>query len=49
VGGRVTVTAERIGEPGDRLTFAVTATDQDGQVVATGEIERAVVTRTDFG
>ena len=49
VGGTVTVWAELTGhDAGERITFAVSATDQDGQVVASGEIERAIVSRADF-
>ena len=49
VGGSVDVDA-RLAGPNDaqRLTFAVTATDNSGDVVARGEIDRAVVDRARF-
>ncbi|QTE02874.1 thioesterase family protein [Streptomyces cyanogenus] len=49
VGGQVEVTAEPASAPaGRRLSFAVRAVDGSGRVVATGEIERAVVDRRRF-
>lgn len=48
VGGRVEVTAELPEATGRRLTFAVRATDGSGQIVADGQIERAVVNRDSF-
>ncbi|KOV96156.1 thioesterase family protein [Streptomyces sp. NRRL B-3648] len=49
VGGEIEVTAEPPAAPaGRRLTFTVRAVDGSGQVVATGEIERAVVDRQRF-
>lgn len=49
VGGRVDVVAETEDGPVDRrITFLVEATDESGQTVATGEIERMVVDRDRF-
>ncbi|GGU97676.1 hypothetical protein GCM10010260_36980 [Streptomyces filipinensis] len=49
VGGRVEVSAETAGSgAGGRLTFAVRAVDASGQLVATGEIDRAIVDRERF-
>ncbi|MEU6478534.1 thioesterase [Streptomyces sp. NPDC047017] len=49
VGGRVEVVAEPPAAPeGRRLTFAVRAVDGSGEVVAAGEIDRAVVDRERF-
>lgn len=49
-GGRVEVTADPpdVAE-GGRLTFAVRAVDDAGDVVADGEIDRVVVDRAGFG
>jgi fluoroacetyl-CoA thioesterase len=49
VGGSIEVSAEPPTAPaGRRLTFAVRAVDDSGQLVATGEIDRAVVDREEF-
>lgn len=49
VGGAVDVVAEPPEAPaGRRLTFRVRATDDSGQLVATGEIDRAIVDREQF-
>ncbi|KOV68744.1 thioesterase family protein [Streptomyces sp. MMG1121] len=49
VGGRVEVSAEALPPSATgRLTFAVRAVDGSGRVVATGEIDRAVVDRQRF-
>ncbi len=49
VGGTVEVDAEPPEAPtGRRLTFRVRATDDSGQLVATGEIDRAIVDREQF-
>ncbi|GHE08260.1 thioesterase family protein [Streptomyces alanosinicus] len=49
VGGRVEVSAEPAASvTGGRLTFAVRAVDGSGQLVASGEIDRAVVDRQRF-
>jgi len=49
VGGWVDVIAEPPTETGGRrLTFRVRAVDDSGQVVATGEIDRAIVDRQRF-
>lgn len=49
VGGRVEVVAEPpASAAGRRLTFRVRAVDGAGQLVATGEIDRAVVDRQRF-
>jgi fluoroacetyl-CoA thioesterase len=48
VGGSVEVSAEPTAATGRRLTFVVGATDESGQVVATGEIDRAIVDRKQF-
>ena len=49
VGGRVELTAAASPSPaGRRLAFAVTAVDGDGEQVAAGEIERAIVDRERF-
>ncbi|MFT4081224.1 MAG: thioesterase [Nocardioides sp.] len=49
VGGSVeVVVTEPVAQDGRRLTFAVRALDADGEIVADGEIERAVVDRERF-
>lgn len=49
VGGRVELTATAPpSSAGRRLTFTVSAVDGDGEQVASGEIERAVVERARF-
>ncbi len=49
VGGSVEITAELPAEPTSRrLRFTVRAVDQDGQVVADGEIDRVIVDRDEF-
>jgi Predicted thioesterase len=49
VGGAVEVVAETARPPEGRwLIFAVRAVDDDGQLVASGEIERAIVERARF-
>ena len=48
VGGLVEVTAAPPAVSGRRLTFAVQAVDAAGQVVAEGEIDRAIVDRDTF-
>lgn len=48
VGATVTATATLRAVEGRRLMFDVTATE-DGQVVATGRVARAVVDRSRFG
>ncbi|WP_306192679.1 MULTISPECIES: thioesterase family protein [unclassified Streptomyces] len=49
VGGRVEVAAEAPAAPaGRRLTFLVRAVDGSGALVATGEIDRAIVDRGRF-
>jgi fluoroacetyl-CoA thioesterase len=49
VGGRVEVSAEPAAPvAAGRLTFAVRAVDSSGRVVATGEIDRAIVDRQRF-
>jgi predicted thioesterase len=49
VGDVVQVWAEPPSAPaGRRLTFSVRATDDSGQLVATGEIDRAIVDREQF-
>ena len=48
VGGGVTVSAQPPVTSGRRLTFQVSATDDAGQVVATGEIDRVIVDREKF-
>ncbi|MET7288073.1 hotdog domain-containing protein [Streptomyces sp. NPDC005573] len=48
VGGQVEVTAEPPSGDGRRLTFAVRAVDGSGALVASGEIDRAVVDRRRF-
>jgi fluoroacetyl-CoA thioesterase len=49
VGGTVDVIAEPPPAPaGRRLTFQVRAFDDAGQLVATGEIDRAIVDREQF-
>ena len=48
VGGRVEVSAEPAAVTGGRLTFVVRAVDGSGRLVATGEIDRAVVDRQRF-
>ncbi len=49
VGDAVEVIAEPPGAPAGRvLTFQVRAVDDSGQLVATGEIDRAIVDRKQF-
>src|SRR3954447_24968698 len=49
VGGSVQITATPPGDlTGNRLTFQVQAIDGSGQVVAAGEIDRAIVDRERF-
>ncbi|MFZ0834793.1 MAG: thioesterase, partial [Mycobacterium sp.] len=49
VGGAVEVFAEPPSAPAGRaLTFAVRAADDTGRLVATGEIDRAIVDREKF-
>ena len=49
VGGAVDVVAEPPDAPvGRHLTFRVRAVDDSGQLVATGEIDRAIVDREQF-
>ncbi|MFF4713381.1 thioesterase family protein [Streptomyces eurythermus] len=48
VGARVRVNAEPPSVDGRRLTFPVRAVDDSGRLVATGEIDRAVVDRERF-
>jgi fluoroacetyl-CoA thioesterase len=49
VGGRVEITASpRHDAAGRRLTFDVQAVDGSGDVVATGQIDRAIVDRQRF-
>jgi predicted thioesterase len=48
VGGTVEVIAERPAAVGRRLTFQARAIDDSGQLVATGEIDRAIVDRKQF-
>lgn len=49
VGGGVEITATPPASPtGRRLTFAVRAIDSSGQVIATGEVDRAIVDRERF-
>ncbi|WP_042421284.1 thioesterase family protein [Streptacidiphilus anmyonensis] len=48
VGGSVAVTAEAGPADGRRLTFRVRAVDDDGRLVGSGEIDRAVVDRDRF-
>ncbi|MEU8034227.1 thioesterase [Streptomyces sp. NPDC049099] len=49
VGGQVEVSAETADSgAGGRLTFAVRAVDASGRLVATGEIDRAIVDRERF-
>ncbi|MER5547845.1 hotdog domain-containing protein [Streptomyces sp. NPDC002589] len=49
VGGRVEVSAEPAAAMADgRVTFVVRAVDGSGRLVATGEIERAIVHRERF-
>ncbi|CAL9665464.1 thioesterase family protein [Streptomyces sp. enrichment culture] len=48
VGARVRVSAEPPSVDGRRLTFPVRAVDDSGHLVATGEIDRAVVDRERF-
>jgi len=48
VGGAVDVVAEQPTATGRRLTFRVTAVDESGHLVATGEIDRVVVDRERF-
>ncbi len=49
VGGRIEVSAELTAHEGSRLSFTVTAVDQDGRTVGNGEIDRAAVDRATFG
>lgn len=50
VGGSVDVSARLVGRDGSRrLTFEVTATDDEGEAVGGGEITRVVVDRARFG
>ncbi|MCV7099037.1 thioesterase family protein [Mycobacterium palustre] len=48
VGGIVEVTAEPMPTDGRLLTFQVKATDDSGQLVAHGEIDRVIVDRQKF-
>lgn len=49
LGGLVHVTAEPpTGTTGRRITFAVQAVDDSGELVAAGEIDRAIVDRQRF-
>lgn len=48
VGGSVDVTADLTTTTGHRLTFTVHATDAAGRLIATGEIDRAIVDRQRF-
>jgi predicted thioesterase len=48
VGGTVEVIAEPPAAVGRRLTFQARASDDSGQLVATGEIDRAIVDREQF-
>src|SRR3954452_19885370 len=49
VGGTIAVSAEPPTAPvGRRLSFGVRAIDDSGQLVATGEIDRAIVDREQF-
>ena len=49
VGGRVEVTADPpVSLAGRQLTFSVRAVDESGRLVATGEIDRAIVGRQRF-
>ena len=49
VGGRVEVSVESATEGADgRVTFVVRAVDGSGRLVATGEIDRAIVDRQRF-
>lgn len=49
VGETVEVKAEPNAEPdGNRITFDVRATDDSGEVIADGEIDRAIVDREQF-
>lgn len=48
VGATVTVTCSKPKSDGRRLIFHVTVRDEEGQVVASGEVHRAVVDRERF-
>ena len=49
LGGRVDVSAETAGPSADRrLTFALQAFDSSGELIGTGEIDRAIVEREPF-
>lgn len=48
VGGSVETAATPQQPDGRKLTFAVTATDSTGQVIAAGEIDRVIVDRERF-
>lgn len=48
VGGALILSAESPTASGRRLTFQVTAVDDAGHVVATGEIDRVIVDRDKF-
>ena len=48
VGGHVEITAAPPAVTGRRLTFVVRAVDGSGQIVAEGEIDRAIVDRDRF-
>lgn len=48
LGGRVEITAQPPADAADRLTFLVRASDDSGRLVASGEIDRAVVDRDRF-
>lgn len=48
VGGQVEVTAQLSTTEGSRMTLSVQAVDQDGQLVADGEIDRVIVDRAVF-
>ncbi len=48
VGGSVEITATPLHRAGSRLTFHVQAVDSAGEVVAAGEIDRAIVDRRRF-
>lgn len=49
VGAHVEVSAELREHDGTRLSFTVTAVDEDGKTVGEGEIDRAAVDRESFG
>ncbi len=48
VGGWVEVTAELSATAGDRLVFTLRAVDGSGKLVASGEVDRAIVDREEF-